>query len=118
MIQRQPRQIAVETLFQKNPSQIGLAEWLNVKALSSSPSTTQKKKRKKKPKIWSHVSARLLVEVFGGRGLSERNCKKDPVLCSKWKHDAAPKKTEVSLYASKNCGRNHFVGRIWRQQRG
>jgi hypothetical protein len=47
MIQRQPRQIAVETLFQKNPSQIGLAEWLNVKALSSSPSTTQKKKEKK-----------------------------------------------------------------------
>jgi hypothetical protein len=33
--------------LEKNPSQKVLAEWLKVKALSSSPSTTKKKKKRK-----------------------------------------------------------------------
>jgi hypothetical protein len=39
-VQSQPRQIVLETLSQKYPSQKGLVEWLKVKALSSSPSNT------------------------------------------------------------------------------
>jgi hypothetical protein len=42
MVQRQHRQIVFETLSQK----IGMVEWLNVNALSSSPSTAKKKKKK------------------------------------------------------------------------
>jgi hypothetical protein len=38
------RRIVCETLSRKNPSQKRLAEWLKVKALSSSPSTTKKQK--------------------------------------------------------------------------
>jgi hypothetical protein len=41
MVQRQPKQIVLETLSQKHPSQKGLAEWLKVKALSSSLSTAK-----------------------------------------------------------------------------
>jgi hypothetical protein len=49
-VQSQPRQIAHETLSQKNPSQEkGLVEWLKVYALSSSPSTAKKKKKDKTP---------------------------------------------------------------------
>jgi hypothetical protein len=38
-------QIVRKTLSQKYPSQKGLTEWLKVKALRSSPSTTKKKKK-------------------------------------------------------------------------
>jgi hypothetical protein len=38
-VRSQPGQIVHETLSQKHPSQKGLAEWLEVKALSSNPST-------------------------------------------------------------------------------
>jgi hypothetical protein len=41
-VQSQLRQIVHETLSGKYPLQKGLAEWLKVKALSSSPSTTKK----------------------------------------------------------------------------
>jgi hypothetical protein len=42
----QPRQIVLESLSQKNPSQKrGLVEWLKVKALSSNPDTEKQKKR-------------------------------------------------------------------------
>jgi hypothetical protein len=44
MIRSQPREIVRETLFCKYPSQKGQTEWLKVKALSSSPSTTKRKK--------------------------------------------------------------------------
>jgi hypothetical protein len=44
----QPRQIVVESLSQKNPSQKrGLVEWLKVKALSSNPDTEKQKTKKK-----------------------------------------------------------------------
>jgi hypothetical protein len=36
-----PRQIVLETLSQKYPSQKGLVEWLKVQALSSNPSTAK-----------------------------------------------------------------------------
>jgi hypothetical protein len=39
----QPGQIVCETLSQKHHHKKGLLEWLKVKALSSSPSTTKKK---------------------------------------------------------------------------
>jgi hypothetical protein len=39
-------QIVHETLSRKYPSQKGLAEWLKVKTLSSSPSNAQRKERK------------------------------------------------------------------------
>jgi hypothetical protein len=42
-VQSQPGQIVRETLPCKYPSQKELAEWLNIKALSSSPSPTKKK---------------------------------------------------------------------------
>jgi hypothetical protein len=44
MVQNQSGQIVHKTLSQKYSSQKGLVEWLKVKALSSSPSTTKKKK--------------------------------------------------------------------------
>jgi hypothetical protein len=37
MVLCQPRKIVLNTLTRKYPSQKGLAEWLKVKALSSSP---------------------------------------------------------------------------------
>jgi hypothetical protein len=40
VVPSQPRQIVSETLSRKYLPQKGLAEWLKVKALSSSPSTT------------------------------------------------------------------------------
>jgi hypothetical protein len=47
MVQSQTRQIILETLSQKTlhkkKKKIGLMEWLKVKALSSSPSTTKNK---------------------------------------------------------------------------
>jgi hypothetical protein len=46
-VQSPPRQIVCETLSQKTLHKIGLVEWLKVKTLSSSPSTTKKKKIKK-----------------------------------------------------------------------
>jgi hypothetical protein len=45
-VRSQPRQIVLETLSRKYPSQKGLAEWLKVKALSSSPSVMTKRKKK------------------------------------------------------------------------
>jgi hypothetical protein len=47
VVQSQPRQTVCESLSGKNPSQKKkkLAEWLKVKTLSSSPSTTKKKKK-------------------------------------------------------------------------
>jgi hypothetical protein len=46
-VQRQPGQIVRETLSQKKTHhKKGLLEWLKVKALRSSPSTTKEKKRK------------------------------------------------------------------------
>jgi hypothetical protein len=45
MVQSQPQQIVCETLSQKYLSQKELTEWLKVKVLSSSPSTTKKKKK-------------------------------------------------------------------------
>jgi hypothetical protein len=45
-VQSQPGQIVQETLSQKYLTQKGLVEWLKMKALSSSPSTTKKKKKK------------------------------------------------------------------------
>jgi hypothetical protein len=42
-VQSQPRQIVCETLSQKTQSpNIGLAEWLKVKALNSSPSNAKR----------------------------------------------------------------------------
>jgi hypothetical protein len=46
LVRSQPRQIVLETLSQKKPSQKGLAEWLKVKALGSSPSARKKRKNK------------------------------------------------------------------------
>jgi hypothetical protein len=43
-VQSQPGQIIPETLSRKTFHKKGLVEWLKVKALSSSPSTTKKKK--------------------------------------------------------------------------
>jgi hypothetical protein len=48
VVLNQPRQIVHKTL--KNPSQKGLAEWLKVKALSSSPSMTKRKEKNKTEK--------------------------------------------------------------------
>jgi hypothetical protein len=42
-VRSQPRQIVCETLSQKTSHKIGLVEWFKVKAMNSSPSTTQKK---------------------------------------------------------------------------
>jgi hypothetical protein len=48
-VQSQPRQIVCETLSQKTQSpNIGLAEWLKVKALNSSPSNAKRKKEGRK----------------------------------------------------------------------
>jgi hypothetical protein len=47
MVRSQPGEIVRETLSQNYPSQKGLAEWLKVKALSSSPSTEEKKERER-----------------------------------------------------------------------
>jgi ribosomal protein S21 len=47
--QSQPRQTVLEILSRKT-QKIGLVEWLKVKALSSSPSTTKKQKTKNKNK--------------------------------------------------------------------
>jgi hypothetical protein len=48
-VRSQSRQIVHETLSRKTLSQeIGLVEWLKVKALSSSPSTAKKKQNKTK----------------------------------------------------------------------
>jgi hypothetical protein len=45
-VQSHPGEIVYETLSRKTLSQeIGLVEWLKVKTLSSSPSTTKKKKK-------------------------------------------------------------------------
>jgi hypothetical protein len=44
-VQSQPRQIVHKPLSRKYSSQKGLVEWLKLKALSSSPSTTKKKER-------------------------------------------------------------------------
>jgi hypothetical protein len=44
MVQSQLGQIVCETLSRKPFTKIGLVEWLKVKALSSSPSTTKKKR--------------------------------------------------------------------------
>jgi hypothetical protein len=46
-VQSQPRQIVHKPLSRKYSSQKGLVEWLKLKALSSSPSTTKKKERKR-----------------------------------------------------------------------
>jgi hypothetical protein len=48
-VQSQPRQIVCQTLSRKYTSQKGLAEWLKVKVLSSSPGSAKKKKKKKNP---------------------------------------------------------------------
>jgi hypothetical protein len=45
VVRSQPRQIVLESFSQKPFTKIGLVEWLKVKALSSSPSTTKKKKK-------------------------------------------------------------------------
>jgi hypothetical protein len=45
VVQSQPRQIVLETFSRKYPSQKGLAEWLKVKVLGSSPGTEKKKKK-------------------------------------------------------------------------
>jgi hypothetical protein len=45
IVQSQLGQIVLKTLSRKYPSQKGLAEWLKVKAVSSSPSITKKKMR-------------------------------------------------------------------------
>jgi hypothetical protein len=42
MFRSQPRQIVCETYLEKPFIKIGLVEWVKVKALSSSPSTTKK----------------------------------------------------------------------------
>jgi hypothetical protein len=44
VVQSQPRKIVHKTLSRKYPSQKGLEEWLKVKTLRSSPSTSKKKK--------------------------------------------------------------------------
>jgi hypothetical protein len=44
-VQSQPGQIVRNTLSRKYPAQKGLAKWLKVKALSSSPSTAKKKNK-------------------------------------------------------------------------
>jgi hypothetical protein len=44
-VQSQPRETVCKTLSQKSSSQKWLVEWLEVKALSSSPSTTHIKKK-------------------------------------------------------------------------
>jgi hypothetical protein len=46
-VQSQPGQIVCETLSQKYPSLKGLVEWLKVKALISSPITTNNKNNSK-----------------------------------------------------------------------
>jgi hypothetical protein len=46
VVQSQPGQIVCETLSGKYPSHKGLAEWLKVKALSSSSSNAKKKKKR------------------------------------------------------------------------
>jgi hypothetical protein len=52
-VQSQPRQIVRETLSQKTLSQkIGLVNWLKVKALSSSLTTTKKEKTIKEGEIY------------------------------------------------------------------
>jgi hypothetical protein len=53
MARSQPRQIVQETYLKKYPSPKGLAEWVKVKALSSSPSTakTNKQTNKKPQKV-------------------------------------------------------------------
>jgi hypothetical protein len=43
-IQNQPGPIVHETLSQKTLQKVGLMEWVKVKALSSSPSTSKNKK--------------------------------------------------------------------------
>jgi hypothetical protein len=51
MVGSQPRQIVPQSPILEIPiTQIGLVEWLKLKALSSSLSTAKKKKRKKKTK--------------------------------------------------------------------
>jgi hypothetical protein len=49
-VQSHWRQIVRDTLSRKYPSQTKAAEWLEVKALSSSPIITKKKKKKRKRK--------------------------------------------------------------------
>jgi hypothetical protein len=56
-VQSQPRQIVRKTLSRKNLSQKGLAEWLKVKTLNSSPVLLEKKKTKERKEKW-------LVEWF------------------------------------------------------
>jgi hypothetical protein len=46
MVRSQPRQIVHKPLSRKYPSQKGLAEWLKVKALISSPRTANKQTNK------------------------------------------------------------------------
>jgi hypothetical protein len=46
MVRSQSKKIVHKTLSHKYLSQKGLAEWLKVKALSSSPSTAKKKKQR------------------------------------------------------------------------
>jgi hypothetical protein len=55
-VQCQPGQIVCETLSQKNPSQKRAGEWLKVKVLTSSPSTTKKKKNEKERKRKMNVA--------------------------------------------------------------
>jgi ribosomal protein S21 len=46
VVQSQPGQIVHQTLSRKKSiTKIGLVEWLKVKTLTSSPSTTKKKKK-------------------------------------------------------------------------
>jgi hypothetical protein len=45
MVENQPGQIVCEILSRKYPWQKGMAEWLKVKALSSSSNTTKKKQK-------------------------------------------------------------------------
>jgi hypothetical protein len=51
VVRSQPGQIVCETLSQGQPiTKIGLVEWLEVKALSSSPNTAKKERKKGRKK--------------------------------------------------------------------
>jgi hypothetical protein len=73
-VQSHWRQIVRDTLSRKYPSQTKAAEWLEVKALSSSPSITKKKKeKKKKRKTLSQLNIGTSLFCYIAKSRSKEN---------------------------------------------
>jgi hypothetical protein len=72
VVQSQPRQTVRETYLEKLFTKIGLVEWLKVKALSSSTSTT--KKNKIKTISFRRTVLKLYSSATPLEGFSGTNC--------------------------------------------